>query len=402
MPRELPPPPPQTSLQRRASSTLHAFDKAIQEKDRAAGDGVLSAVIDAELDESKGGEKVGGLRRALSQRTKSVLDREPSTPTTLLRSRSVKTIPSQAQGLSEHAPPVVLTDDAPQQGAPLPRHLKMLVAPLAGMMAGALEITTLWPFEWAKVQQQLNRSDPKYSALADARRLGLGVYRGLPSMLVGVPMQGAVRFTTLDHVKAALTEPGKTAGPATNLAAGLLAGTLEATLVVTPVETVKTRLVDANKGLLRGIYDFVQAEGPSGIYRGLLPTICKSASNQALRFVIFGEYKRFVWGGRPSKDMPPLLALGGGMTAGAIGSVITMPFDTIKTRMQGLEAARYSSTLNCITTVVRAEGVRALFKGLSMRLARAVPGQGIIFASYEFFSNGVTQALTPRKKSFVA
>ena len=70
-------------------------------------------------------------------------------------------------------------------------------------------------------------------------------------MLVGVPLQGAVRFTTLDSVKAMLVEPGKQAGPATNLVAGLLAGTLEATLVVTPVETVKTRLVDAGKSLLR-------------------------------------------------------------------------------------------------------------------------------------------------------
>ena len=33
----------------------------------------------------------------------------------------------------------------------------------------------------------------------------------------------------------------------TNLVAGILAGTLEAILVVAPVETVKTRLVDANQ-----------------------------------------------------------------------------------------------------------------------------------------------------------
>ena len=44
-----------------------------------------------------------------------------------------------------------------------------------------------------------------------------------------------------------------------------------------------------------GMIDFVSAEGPAGIYRGLVPTIFKSASNQALRFGIFGEYKRVVW-----------------------------------------------------------------------------------------------------------
>ena len=76
------------------------------------------------------------------------------------------------------------------------------------------------------------------------------------------------------------------------------------------------------------MYDFVKAEGPAGIYRGLMPTIAKSASNQALRFGIFGEYKRIVWGNKPPKDMPPILALGGGMVAGTIGSVRLCPCHT--------------------------------------------------------------------------
>jgi len=260
------------------------------------------------------------------------------------------------------------------------------------MMAGALEISTLWPLEWAKVTQQLNK-DPKFSVMGEARRLGFGIYNGLPAMLVGVPLQGAVRFSSLDAVKAMLTEPGKSPGAVTNLCAGVLAGTLEAMLVVAPVETVKTRLVDSNKSLLRGMVDFVRAEGLSGIYRGLVPTICKSASNQAIRFGVFGEYKRRMWGARPRDQMPPSIALGGGMTAGVIGSIITMPFDVIKTKMQGLEAQRYSGTLDCIAKVVRNEGLIALYKGLGARLGRAVPGQGIIFASYEYFSLHITRGL---------
>lgn len=313
-----------------------------------------------------------------------------------LKRRPTQAMPNMAQG-SEHAPEVVLGAEdlahlpGVERPAPLPKHLKVLVAPISGMMAGALEITTLWPFEWAKVQTQLNSSTPKWTLLGEARRVGIGLYKGLPAMLVGVPLQGAVRFTTLDSVRGALTEPGRAAGPVTNLAAGLIAGTLEATLVVTPVETVKTRLVDANTGLLRGMYGFVKAEGPKGIYRGLFPTIAKSASNQALRFVIFGEYKRIVWGSRPSNQMPPLLALAGGMVAGTIGSLITQPFDTIKTIMQGMNASKYNSTWHCLVTVIKTDGVRALYRGIGPRLGRAVPGQGIIFASYELFSQELAQ-----------
>ena len=171
------------------------------------------------------------------------------------------------------------------------------------------------------------------------------------------------------------------------------------------------------QGLLRGVYGFVKAEGISGIYRGLFATVCKSASNQALRFVIFGEYKRLVWGSRPAHEMPPYVALGGGMVAGALGSVITMPFDVLKTKMQGLNAnrrtlhstrtahaqhthstrtvhawcvpfgprvtrshptssqppTRYTSTLHCLKTIVREEGVLVLYSGLGARLGRAAP-----------------------------
>ena len=112
------------------------------------------------------------------------------------------------------------------------------------------------------------------------------------------------------------------------------------------------------------------------------------------------------------------------VTAGVIGSIITMPFDVIKTKMQGLEAQRYSGTLDCIAKVVRNEGLIALYKGLGARLGRAVvsdrafvpchmttewttaltylaarfavllqPGQGIIFASYEYFSLHITRGL---------
>ena len=193
----------------------------------------------------------------------------------------------------------------------------------------------------------------------------------------------------------------------------------------------------AAQGLLRGVYGFVKAEGISGIYRGLFATVCKSASNQALRFVIFGEYKRLVWGSRPAHEMPPYVALGGGMVAGALGSVITMPFDVLKTKMQGLNAnrrrlhrtlhhtlhrtlhrtrhrtlhrtlhstrtahawrmhgacmahawcvpfglrvttphptpTRYTSTLHCLKTIVREEGVLVLYSGLGARLGRAAP-----------------------------
>ena len=51
--------------------------------------------------------------------------------------------------------------------------------------------------------------------------------------------------------------------------------------------------------------------------------------------------------------------------------------------MQGAEAHLYSGTFNCFTTILKAEGVSGLYKGCLARMGRVVPGQGIIFLSFE-------------------
>jgi solute carrier family 25 citrate transporter 1 len=261
---------------------------------------------------------------------------------------------------------------------------KRLVAPMAGFFSAGLEISLVWPSEYGKVQLQLNRHNPKFRVLPYMMKQGFGIYKGLAPMLIGAPIQGMLRFGSLDFFNNLLRDPdtGKV-GRASGLLAGISAGVLEAIIVVTPMETIKTQLVESKKGLLDGVKYVVANQGVGGLYKGLLPTMAKSASNQALRFFIFNEYKRIVIGSRPVHELSPLESLIGGMTAGCLGAVCNTPFDTVKTRMQGLEAARYKGLVDCARQMVTTEGVLSLWKGLGARLMRVVPGQGIIFCSYE-------------------
>ena len=96
----------------------------------------------------------------------------------------------------------------------------------------------------------------------------------------------------------------------------------------------------------------------------------------------------------PTTDkLTPLQALGGGMLAGALGCVGNTPFDTVKSRMQGLEAARYRSMVHCLGSMVKEEGFLSLYKGFWPRLARVLPGQGIIFMSYSTISDSLKSKL---------
>ena len=82
----------------------------------------------------------------------------------------------------------------------------------------------------------------------------------------------------------------------------------------------------------------------------------------------------------------------GGMSAGCFSTLGNNPFDVVKTRMQGTRAALYTSTGDCFSQIIKNEGFGALYAGLIPRLSRVVPGQGVIFMSFEAISNGIRDA----------
>lgn len=63
----------------------------------------------------------------------------------------------------------------------------------------------------------------------------------------------------------------------------------------------------------------------------------------------------------------------------------------MQTRMQGTKAKQYANTIDCFKQIVSQEGVGALYAGVVPRLGRVVPGQGIIFMSFEAIVQSLEQ-----------
>eukprot|EP00474_Spongospora_subterranea_P001705 CRZ02163.1 hypothetical protein [Spongospora subterranea] len=107
------------------------------------------------------------------------------------------------------------------------------------------------------------------------------------------------------------------------------------------------------------------------------------------RFAIYGRIKSMICGntGSPIAMWQSLLS---GSLAGFVSVYATMPFDVVKTRMQGLQAKSYSGTIDCFRSVISNDGVLALWKGTTPRLSRVMFSGGIIFASYEAIMNGLS------------
>lgn len=121
----------------------------------------------------------------------------------------------------------------------------------------------------------------------------LGLYKGYSALLMFSVPKNYVRFGTYTWAEQTFFQK-KT--KMNTFLCGLIAGGAEAAFVVTPQETLKTKLIhdklsDAPKynGLFHGIATIFREKGFFGVYRGPLATILKQSSNQGIRFVVFGE-----------------------------------------------------------------------------------------------------------------
>jgi solute carrier family 25 citrate transporter 1 len=180
-----------------------------------------------------------------------------------------------------------------------------VVAMSAGAIAGGIETCVVWPMEFVKTQLQLQNkvAAPKYTGVFSCFKYTiqttgfLSLYRGLAPVLIGSIPKAGIRFGGFAFIQDKFRNAEGNTTPARTLLAGMLAGAVESTLVVVPVETLKTRLVEGNQSFVRGAMDIIKKEGPGGVYRGWAATTVKQASNQGLRFMAFGQYKKFMLAG---------------------------------------------------------------------------------------------------------
>ena len=272
---------------------------------------------------------------------------------------------------------------------------------IAGGITGGIEICITYPTEYVKTQLQLDGkagAGRAYTGIWDcvtktAQTRGvLGLYRGLSVLVYGSIPKAAVRFGSFETMKGLLINEDGKLTTQTSFLAGLCAGASEAIFAVTPMETIKVKFINdqrsANpryKGFLHGVRMIIQEYGFKGVYQGLTPTIIKQGSNQAIRFCVMETLKDWYKGGDKNVAVPKLVIGAFGACAGAVSVFGNTPIDVIKTRMQGLEASKYKSSVDCMVQIWKNEGPKAFYKGTVPRLSRVCLDVGITFMIYDSF-----------------
>ncbi|GAB4842601.1 hypothetical protein Ancab_012576 [Ancistrocladus abbreviatus] len=290
---------------------------------------------------------------------------------------------------------------------------------------------TLYPVVVLKTRQQVAQS--QISSVRTAfwlvRNEGIrALYKGFGTSLMGTIPARALYMTALEVTKSnvgtatvSLGFPEPTAAAIANAAAGLSAA-VAAQLVWTPVDVVSQRLMvqgncnrntpnASNCKYLNGIDAFrqiIKADGIRGLYRGFGISILTYAPSNALWWASYSVVQRLVWGGlgcylckkdeehnenvvvtyRPdSKTVIAVQGLSAAM-AGGVSALITMPLDTIKTRLQVLDSEengrRGPTIAQTVRNLIREGGWTACYRGLGPRWASMSMSATTMITTYEF------------------
>ena len=215
----------------------------------------------------------------------------------------------------------------------------------------------------------------------------LAFYAGFPAAMLRQATYGGLCFASYPTIRDALNprSEAKDASLWTRLLAGATAGGM-ASALANPTDVVKVRLqadgrlqamgrASRYEGTLHAFRSIAAVEGGvRAFYTGCLPNVQRAVVVNGAGIAAYDHSKQaaqVMLGEDGSLVARLVAALIGGVTTALVGC----PCDVIKTRMmnqhQGMEL--YTGVFNCAVSVIRIEGVFALWKGLLPVYARQAP-----------------------------
>ncbi|KAF1977017.1 mitochondrial carrier [Bimuria novae-zelandiae CBS 107.79] len=158
------------------------------------------------------------------------------------------------------------------------------------------------------------------------------------------------------------------------------------------VEEVERRTINSTWDGLRKIS---QNEGPRTLWRGLSPTLVMTIPANVIYFAGYdwmrtaqaSPFRKFV-----RDEYIPLVA---GASARILSAIAVSPIEMFRTRMQAAShtasaAGHFRETLDGLHGMVADNGVRSLWRGLTLTLWRDVPFSAIYWWGYEYGRNVIT------------
>jgi len=205
------------------------------------------------------------------------------------------------------------------------------------------------------------------------------------------------RFRLTRQAKAGVVSSSSDPPRWVSLTSGGLARLLAVT-IVSPLELVRTKM-QAQKMPLSQVRqclgDLVAAQGVRGLWNGYTATLLRDVPFSALYWPLYEQTKATLSSLYPNEypnSFP--ITFASGALAGSVASTFTLPFDVLKTLKQldmgerdimGAKPGRSQGNVAIARELVKEQGMRSLFTGLTPRLLKVAPACAIMISSYEWF-----------------
>ncbi|XP_003382921.2 PREDICTED: mitochondrial coenzyme A transporter SLC25A42-like [Amphimedon queenslandica] len=283
---------------------------------------------------------------------------------------------------------------------------------VAGAVAGAVAKTTIAPLDRTKIHFQVTDRRYRFSkALTFLQRTYTNdgfstLWRGNSATLVRVVPYAAIQFASYEQYKMLLKPSSQQGGggggqkddsvlpPVRRFLAGSFAG-MTATTLTYPLDMIRARMAitksEGNKrvSLLSISRIIVKNEGLFTLYRGLLPTVLGVLPYAGCSFFTYETLKdkyRQHYNEPPS----PLFKIVAGAFAGLMGQTTSYPLDIVRRRMQTegvLTQVKYPTIGQTALYVIRTEGLRGIYKGVTMNWIKGPLSVTISFNTYEYIKH---------------
>ncbi|XP_045900834.1 solute carrier family 25 member 40 [Micropterus dolomieu] len=221
------------------------------------------------------------------------------------------------------------------------------------------------------------------------------LWSGLPPTLVMAVPATVIYFTCYDQLCAALRVRMGDHTQEAPLLAGAIARVGSAT-VISPLELIRTKLQSQKQSyreLTDCIRSAVQREGWLSLWRGLGPTLLRDVPFSAIYWYNYEKGKSWLCEWYNTREPTFTITFISGAVSGSIASIVTLPFDVVKTRRQvelgelqakNLSCQVSSSTFRVMSRIVAQDGFSGLLAGFLPRLIKVAPACAIMISTYEF------------------
>lgn len=224
-----------------------------------------------------------------------------------------------------------------------------------------------------------------------------GLWKGnIPAEILYI-CYGGIQFTAYRSVTQLLhllPPQHRVPSPVESFISGAAAGGV-ATASTYPFDLLRTRFAAQGNNkvynsLVSSVRDIYRYEGAGGFFRGVSAAVAQVVPYMGLFFAAYEALRKPI----SSVDLP----FGSGdATAGMIASVMAktgvFPLDLVRKRLQVQGPTRskyvhvnipeYHGVASTIRTIVRTQGVRGLYRGLTVSLIKAAPASAVTMWTYE-------------------